>query len=474
MIRRFFIGALLILQCSLLLGQTKVHILSVNDMHANIDNFPKLAAVIDSLRELYPELIVLSAGDNRTGNPLNDRHPEPSRPMTELMNKVGVNASALGNHEIDSMIPGLRAQINRSNFPYLCANISLPDSMRTHVYPYKFIEATGARIGILGTIQINSSNIPDCHPDNVIGVTFTHPDSIIPKYQWMRRECDLLILLSHDGYEADLRTASLYPYFDAIIGGHSHTKIDGARFQNGVMITQAKNKIRYATLSTFEITDGKVTQKEAQLIDVQNFSKENAEVRKMVEGFSVNKELGQTLTTAATPFSTAEELANMEMDAMIAETGADIAIQNGGGVRYDTLPAGPIKVIDILKLDPFGNEAIMLKMTGKEIADFIMNDYDIDEKQTPYVGGCTYSMTVDRDTKHPTGIKIKLLSRKKFSEKQLYKVVTNSYASTISTSDRKDPGTGLGKSCSDIVIDHLRKQPSIDYAGTSRAEIILK
>ena len=44
----------------------EVHILSVNDMHAKIENMPKLAAIVDSLRAIYPDMLVMSAGDNRT------------------------------------------------------------------------------------------------------------------------------------------------------------------------------------------------------------------------------------------------------------------------------------------------------------------------------------------------------------------------------------------------------------------------
>ena len=55
----------------------EVVILTVNDMHAAIQNFPQMAAVVDSIRDIYPQLIVFSAGDNRTGNPLNDRYKEP-------------------------------------------------------------------------------------------------------------------------------------------------------------------------------------------------------------------------------------------------------------------------------------------------------------------------------------------------------------------------------------------------------------
>ena len=55
-------------------GETEINILSVNDMHASVDMFPKFAALVDSLRGVYPDLLVFSAGDNRTGNPVNDQY----------------------------------------------------------------------------------------------------------------------------------------------------------------------------------------------------------------------------------------------------------------------------------------------------------------------------------------------------------------------------------------------------------------
>lgn len=457
-----------------ILAQKQVHILSVNDMHANIDNMPKLAAVADSLRNLYPELIILSGGDNRTGNPYNDRNAEPSRPMTELMNAIGFNASAIGNHEFDADIDGLRTQINRSRFPYICANVFMPDTMRTHVYPYKFINAGGVRIGLLGGIQINSLNIPDCHIDHVRGVTFKDINDVIPDYEWMRSQCDIFVLLSHNGYEADSVTAMKYPFLDAIIGGHTHTKIDGAKFHNGVMVTQAMSKVKFATLSTFEVSEGKVTAKSAKLINITASSSEKKDVKAMVETFQDNPILKQTLTQVVSPFNTKEELANMEMDALIAETGADIAIQNGGGVRYDTHAAGPFTIYDLLALDPFGNNAIIYEMTGKELADFIMDDYYNDETQKPFVGGMKYVMKVDKKTRQPKSIRIELLNGSKFSEKATYRMVTNSYAKSISTSPKNDKGTDLQMTCSDYVERWLRKQQSLDYTGTSRAEIIFE
>ena len=74
----------------------EIHILAANDMHAQIEVFPQLAALADSLRTIDPSLLIFSAGDNRTGNPINDKYILQGYPMVALMNQVGFNGSALG------------------------------------------------------------------------------------------------------------------------------------------------------------------------------------------------------------------------------------------------------------------------------------------------------------------------------------------------------------------------------------------
>ena len=66
----------------------EIHILAVNDMHAQIEVFPQLAALADSLRTIDPSLLIFSAGDNRTGNPINDKYILPAYPMVALMDST--------------------------------------------------------------------------------------------------------------------------------------------------------------------------------------------------------------------------------------------------------------------------------------------------------------------------------------------------------------------------------------------------
>ena len=93
-------------------------------MHATIDNFPKLAYIVDSLHAIYPDMLLIAAGDNQTGNPVNDQYPEKGLPMIELMNAVGFDLSAVGNHEFDSRPKGFSNLTHKADFDFICANMS--------------------------------------------------------------------------------------------------------------------------------------------------------------------------------------------------------------------------------------------------------------------------------------------------------------------------------------------------------------
>ena len=98
----------------------ELHILSINDPHAAIEQFPRLGFVADSLRTLYPDLLVLSAGDNRSGDPINDMFEIPAYPMVALMNQVGFHATVVGNHEFDSNQDGLaRLKVSVASRPFV-------------------------------------------------------------------------------------------------------------------------------------------------------------------------------------------------------------------------------------------------------------------------------------------------------------------------------------------------------------------
>ena len=450
-------------------GEKKeLHILSANDMHAAIECMPRVGFVADSLRALYPNLLVLSAGDNRSGEPLNDMYEIPAYPMVALMNIIGFNATTLGNHEFDSGQEGLAKLVSMSAFPTLCANVQPDAKWNMHVKPYQVFDCGGIKVGIVGAVALGAMGIPESHPKNTVDIKFTDPLETLQQYQFLRKECDVVLFLSHLGFESDVKVSKDLPWVDIIVGGHSHTQLKGGEMHNGLFITQNKNRLACVTHTTLTLEDGKVVDRQAENIAIRGGKNENKVVRALVDYFSQNPAFYRVLAQVDTPFECYEELGNMMCDAYVQEGHADLSFQNPGGVRYETKPVGGFTVADALRLDPFQNEAIELQLTGKELIDMMKKCYDNDNQGFPYVGGMKVDYTVDPATKALTKVVLYGEDGKKLNLKKTYKVITNSYTVAISTTNRKDPGKGIGKITAQLVMDFLEHQGHVSYQGSRR------
>ena len=448
--------------------EQKIYIVSTNDMHANIDNFPQMAALIDSLRTAHPDLLVFSAGDNRSGNPINDRYTEPSRPMYELMNAVGFDLSTFGNHEWDGGPIALRNVLSWANFPFVCANVTFDDTLQMpNVYPYKVFELNGLKIGVIGGIQLGENGLPDFHPKNASGSHFRPITEVLPEYlPELRKECNAVFLLSHCGFEEDMETAAAFPELDAIFGGHSHTRVSEKQSVGNVMVTQAEAKVKFVTLSTFTFLDGKIVDKEMQLLSVKNFPKRNAEVQAMVDKYNTNDFFRTVVTTNTTPIESYESLGCLMTDAIRFTSGSDMGFQNPGGVRFDTLSVRPVTLKDIFALDPFDNEIIAFTLSGQEIINLMKSCFSTDGGPI-YCSGCSYSYKVD-DNGEMTDIQVTLENGKPLDLNAKYNIVMNSYMSSVFDYEHEDDGHTTFRSSNEMMLDYLAQHPEIDYGKTSR------
>ena len=448
----------------------EIHILAANDMHAQIEVFPQLAALADSLRTIDPSLLIFSAGDNRTGNPINDKYILPAYPMVALMNQVGFNASTLGNHEFD--VHSLKRLIGLSNFRYICANAFPSDSSGIKLVPTQVFDVEGLKVGVIGCIQLSPAGIPSTHPDNLDGITFKPAEEIIPQYESLSKECDVTILLSHLGYPDDIKMAEKFPWLDLIIGGHTHTQLTGKEVKNGVLITQNRNKLHRVTYITLTVEDGKVVDKKAEYIDVRKYPKTVKVVEEMIRFYNDNPTLRRVLAIADTPFENREELGCMMCDAFMAETESEIAIENPGGVRLDALPQGDITVRDVLEMDPFDNHAVVLELTGEEIAHMMLTYSHNTLHSFPYIGGMQCEITLEKDFPEKIkSIKLLTLDGKKLNMKKKYKVVTNNYVPATSEIPEGSAHT-LNLETSDIIMQYLEKKGEVSYQGVRRLKII--
>ena len=447
----------------------EVHILAANDMHATLEVFPQLAVLIDSLRTIDPSLLVFSAGDNRTGNPVNDKYRLPSYPMVALMNLVGFDATTLGNHEFDAH--SLPQIIGYSHFKYICSNIFPSDSANLRIVPYQIYNIDTLKIGVVGAIQLSPNGIPSTHPDNLKGISFKYAKDVLPEYEWLSRECDVTILLSHLGYPEDIEMAKTFPWLDLIIGGHTHTQLKGTEYYNGILITQNKNKFGSVTYITLTIEDGKITGKKAEYIDVKNYPRKNGLVESMINHFNDNPTFRRVLATAETPFETHEELGCLICDALKEEFSGDIAIENPGGVRIESHPVGDITVRDIFEMDPFDNNVVLLTLTGDELLKMMLSYCHNSVRSFPFVSGIKCEITLENDNKKIKSVKLLKPDGSKLNMKKKYRVVTNSYLPATSEIP-ENSALPVNFQTTDVVMHYLEKKEKVSYQGVKRLTII--
>jgi len=474
--RKIILSSLLMLAVVSLSAQKcrELHILSINDPHAAIEQFPRLGFVADSLRALYPDLLILSAGDNRSGDPINDMFEIPAYPMVALMNQVGFHATAVGNHEFDSAQDGLARLIGLGTFSTLCANMEPDPKWKMHVKPYQVFDCGGISVGIIGITALGSMGTPESHPARLTDIKFMEPLETIQKYQFLRDKCDVVLLLSHLGFETDVKFSAELPWVDIIVGGHTHTQLDGGEIHNGILITQNAKGIPYATHSTLVLEGQKIVEKKAERIAVKGMPSVNKTVAELVRYFSENPAFQRVLAVAETPFDCNEELGCMVCDAYVAETGADFSYQNAGGVRIENHPAGDMTVGDVMKMDPFQNALVELHVTGKELSEMLISCYDNDKQRFPYVGGLTCDIVTD-----PATLKIKKLTLydkdgKKLNLKKTYHVVGNSYSVAVSPTNRADQGQSMGITTPEVIMNYLEHQSRISYQGRRCLNIVKK
>ena len=463
--------------CALALGALalpgraeQVTVLGINDMHASIDNMPKLDTLVKLERARDPQALLFSAGDNRTGNPYNDMYPKPGWPVVALMNRIGFNLSTLGNHSFDAGMDAMRELVMGAEFRVVCANASAEDKDRIFTLPYRIFECKGVKIGVLGLLQVGPNGIPDILPEQGNGFTFRDPFAVAQEYKWLRDRCDVLIFLTHLGFEADVELARQCPWVDAIIGGHSHTKVEGAHMEGNVMVTQAGCRCAYLTRLVFDVQDGKVADKGATLLAVADCAAD-PETQKMVDEFKDAPFLKQQIAVNAAEITDREGIGCMVADALREKAGCDIALMNFGGVRVNTLPAGPLSMGDVFRIDPFGNEMVLYTLTGAELANLLTNISLIDHHGMPSSSGMGYTAKLDGNNK-ATLVEMHLEDGSPIDPAKTYTVVTNSFVASSTPFKHADPGRSLNVKGNEAFAEFLKKRGTVDYSTIRRAKVI--
>jgi len=221
-------------------------ILHTNDVHSYIDPFPathpknpnmggvaRRAALIETIRQENPNVLLLDAGDIFQGTPYFNYYGGELE--FKLMSMMNYDLATLGNHDFDNGIEGFYAQLPNASFGFVSANYDFKNTVLDGlVKPYKIFNKNGIKVGIFGLgVQLDGLVDKKNYKETIYNdpVSVSQDMARILKYE---EKCDLVICLSHIGYKykdnpekiCDVKLATLTQDIDLIIGGHTHTFLD--------------------------------------------------------------------------------------------------------------------------------------------------------------------------------------------------------------------------------------------------------
>ena len=374
-----------------------VVILHTNDVHGAIENYAKVAALADKYEAEGAYVLVLDAGDFSQGS----SYVSLSEGATaiELMNMVGYDAVALGNHEFDYGFEALKKNMESAQFPVLAANVKYNGELAFDDAAV-FTTPGGTKIGVFGLDTPETAT--KAHPGKIQGVTFAGGEELYAIAQEMvdmlkNEGCNYIICLGHLGIDDETaatanRSIDLLEKvtgIDVFIDGHSHSteeeiveKTNADRKVGDTVVTSTGTKIEnigVVTIKDSTITTETVLAEEVEApADSEITARANAIIAEIEADYgTVFAKTEITLNGEKAPGNRTEEtnLGDLITDALVWGAGqqgetVDAAITNGGGIRA-TIEAGDITKKDINTVLPFGNTLSIIKITGEELLEVL-------------------------------------------------------------------------------------------------------
>ena len=347
-------------------------------------------------KEMGNRLILLENGDILQGQPTcyytNFVATDKPNIAAEVVNYLKYDAQTFGNHDVEVGHKVYDKWIKELNCPVVGANIIDLKSGKPYVEPYVIIEREGVRVAILGML---TPAIPNwLHQNLWSGMRFEEMVSCTKRWVKILREqekADVVIGLFHSGWDGGIVTdeydedatqkvAEQVEGLDVIFFGHDHRERN-TTVKNVLCLDPSCNAQKVA-VATIQVRNGKVTSKKGELIDVtkepldedfmRHFQPRIDEVKAFVERkIGVFNENMLSRDAFFGPAAFVDLIHQLQLE----YTGADVSFT--APLTFNSeIKAGPVYQSDMFKLYRFENGIYVVRMTGKEIRNFLEMSYD--------------------------------------------------------------------------------------------------
>ncbi|MBN2851999.1 MAG: 5'-nucleotidase C-terminal domain-containing protein [Clostridia bacterium] len=402
---------------SVFAADTTIVIAHTNDIHARVFEgdgigLAKISTLVSELRAANPNTLLMDAGDAFHGQTFATL--EKGASIVEVYNLMGYDVMTPGNHDFNYGYERLLELADMADFPILSANV-LKENGTALLEPYTVKTVGGVKVGIFGLTTPETTY--KTHPDNVMGLTFADP---VVKAQAMvtlleSLGCQVIVGLFHLGLdEASVDTSAKVAMevdgIDVIIDGHSHSTLPQGLVVNNTLIASAGEYDKNLGVVEITVSGGVVTAKTASLITKAETADTVADpaVVALTESINATHDVILSEVVGRSTLNIMGErnyvrtgetnMGNLVTDAMLAESGADVALTNGGGIRA-SIPAGYITKGDVITVLPFGNYIVTKEVTGaiiKQALEYATDSYPASAGKFPQVGGMSFSIDMNR------------------------------------------------------------------------------
>lgn len=406
-------------------GEVTLKLIETSDVHGCyfpydfIRNKPmkgslaRVSSYVKEQREKYENVILMDNGDILQGQPVayyyNYMDTISEHVCAVMLNYMKYDVGTMGNHDVETGHAVYDRWVRQCNFPVLGANIVDNKTGKPYLPPYQVIEKEGVKIAILGMI---TPAIPSWLPEQLwSGLHFEDMEDCARKWVKIIREKenpDVLVGLFHAGPEGNKldnvvengsgNVAKSVPGFDVVFMGHDHTRryekvvnVEG----DSVLLIDPANMSKVVSEVTFTIKkqDGKVVSKqvEGKLVNMDGYAPD-ADFLNIFSGAYettmdfVSRNIGRIEHTISSkeaffgPSAFVDLIHQLQLDI----TGADISFCAPLSA-YAEIKKGDICVSDMFNLYKYENLLYTMKLTGKEIKDFLEMSYALwtNQMQSP-------------------------------------------------------------------------------------------
>jgi len=465
-------------------GSPSAYALTYNDfsslakMYGRVGGLDRVSTVVNAIRADRPDALLLDGGDTWHGSMT--CYKTAGQDMVNVMNALKPDAMTfhweftLGSERVNELVESLP-------FAALGQNIfdSEWDEPAELFKPYKFFERGGVKIAVIGQAfpYMPIANPGWMFPEYSFGIRDEHMQAMVDEVRAAGAE--VVVCLSHNGFDVDKQMASVVTGIDVILTGHTHDALpEPVQIGNTFLIASGSNG-KFVSRVDLDVRDGKMMGIKHKLIPIfADVIAPDPVITKIIEDerapFKTELEevLGQTDSLLYRRGNFNGSWDDLICEALISERDADIAMSPGVRWGPSILPGQDITREDIFNVTSMTyGQAYRSEMTGEFIKVILEDVADNIFNPDPYyqqggdmvrIGGMAYRCDVTK----PQGERISEMTLLKTGE-----AIDASKSYVVAGWASVNEGTE-GPQIWDVVESHIRKEGTIKLEPNNSVTVV--